>query len=43
MAHLAVQAYSARLNHPIYVALFELSVAARTDNELKKILVQYAD
>ncbi len=39
MAHLAVQAYSAQLNHPIYVALFELSVAARTDKKLKKILV----
>ena len=39
MAHLAVQAYSAHLNHPIYVALFELSVAARTDKKLKKILV----
>ncbi|MCH7506197.1 MAG: TetR/AcrR family transcriptional regulator [Proteobacteria bacterium] len=39
MAHLAVQAYSAQLNHPIYVALFELSVAARTDKKLKEILV----
>ena len=39
MAHMAVQAYSAHLNHPIYVALFELSVAARTDNELKEFLV----
>jgi len=38
MAHLAVEAYSADLNHPIYIALFELSVAARTDNELKDIL-----
>jgi len=38
MAHLAVEAYSADLNHPIYVALFELSVAARTDNKLRKIL-----
>lgn len=38
MAHLAVQAYSAQVNHPIYVALFELSVAARTDNELEEIL-----
>ncbi len=38
MAHLAVQAYFAHLNHPLYTALFELSVAARTDNELKKIL-----
>ena len=40
MAHLAVQAYYAHHNHPIYVALFELSVAARTDKELKGILVQ---
>ena len=39
VAHLVVQAYSAQLNHPIYVALFELSVAARTDKKLKKILV----
>jgi AcrR family transcriptional regulator len=38
MAHLAVQAYSAHLNHPLYIALFELSVAARTDDELKQIL-----
>ena len=38
MAHLAVQAYSANVNHPIYIALFELSVAARTENELKEIL-----
>ena len=38
MAHLAVQAYSANVNHPIYIALFELSVAARTDNELREIL-----
>ena len=38
MAHLAVQAYSAHLNHPLYIALYELSVAARTDDELKQIL-----
>jgi AcrR family transcriptional regulator len=38
MAHLAVQAYSAHLNHPLYIALFELSVAARTDDALKQIL-----
>jgi AcrR family transcriptional regulator len=38
MARLAVQAYSAQLDHPLYVALFELSVAARTDNELRDIL-----
>jgi AcrR family transcriptional regulator len=38
MAHLAVQAYSANVNHPIHVALFELSVAARTDSELREIL-----
>jgi hypothetical protein len=38
MAHLAVQAYSAQVNHPVYVALFELSVAARTDDELREIL-----
>jgi AcrR family transcriptional regulator len=39
MAHLAVQAYSTQLHHPIYVALFELSVAARTDEELRRILI----
>lgn len=38
MAHVAVQAYSDHVSHPIYVALFELSVAARTDPELKEIL-----
>jgi len=38
MAHLAVEAYSADLNHPIFVALFELSVAARTNSELREIL-----
>jgi len=38
MAHLAVEAYSADLSHPIYVALFELSVAARTDKGLREIL-----
>ncbi len=35
---MAVEAYSADLNHPIYVALLELSVVARTDKELKEIL-----
>lgn len=38
IAHLAVEAYSDDLNHPIYIALFELSVAARTDPELREIL-----
>lgn len=38
MAHLAVEAYSAHLDHPIFVALFELSVAARTNSELREIL-----
>jgi AcrR family transcriptional regulator len=38
MAHMAIQAYSDHVNHPIYIALFELSVAARTDQELRKIL-----
>jgi AcrR family transcriptional regulator len=38
MAHLAVEAYSAELDHPIFVALFELSVAARTNGELREIL-----
>jgi len=38
MAHMAVQGYSAQVNHPLYIALFELSVAARTDAELRDIL-----
>jgi AcrR family transcriptional regulator len=38
MAHLAVEAYTGDLGHPIYIALFELSVAARTDQELREIL-----
>jgi len=38
MAHMAIQAYSDLVNHPIYVALLELSVAARTDKELRDIL-----
>jgi len=38
MAHVAVRAYSAHVDHPIYVALFELGVAARKDSELKEIL-----
>ena len=38
IVRLAVQAYWAHVNHPIYVAFFELSVAARTDPELAQIL-----
>lgn len=38
LPHMAVRAYWTHVNHPIYVALFELSVAARTDEELRKIL-----
>jgi AcrR family transcriptional regulator len=38
IAQLAVEAYSADLKHPIFVALFELSVAARTNVELREIL-----
>jgi AcrR family transcriptional regulator len=38
MVHLAVYSYWAHVNHPIYVAFFELSVAARTDPELREIL-----
>ena len=34
----ATDAYWAHATHPIFVAFFELSVAARTDKELKKIL-----
>lgn len=35
----AVHSYWAHVNHPLYIAIFELSVAARTDAELRKILV----
>jgi AcrR family transcriptional regulator len=38
MVHLAVHSYWEHVNHPIYVAFFELSVAARTDPELREIL-----
>ena len=38
LVHVAVQAYWEHVNHPIYVAFFELSVAARTDKELREIL-----
>jgi AcrR family transcriptional regulator len=38
IVRLAVESYWAHVNHPIYVAFFELSVAARTDPELRKIL-----
>lgn len=38
VVRLAVQSYWTHVNHPIYVAFFELSVAARTDPELRKIL-----
>ena len=34
----ATEAYWAHATHPIFVAFFELSVAARTDRELRKIL-----
>ncbi len=36
--HMAVQAYWRHVNHPMFVAFFELSVAARTDPELEAIL-----
>ncbi len=35
---LAVEAYWHHANHAIYVAFFELSVAARTDSELREVL-----
>ncbi len=38
MVRLAVEAYWAHVNHPIYVAFIELSVAARTDPALREIL-----
>ena len=38
MVHLAVHSYWAHVNHPIFVAFIELSVAARTDPELREIL-----
>lgn len=36
--HQAVRGYWAHLNHPVSQALFELSVAARTDKDLRDIL-----
>ena len=36
--HMAVEAYWHHVNHPMFVAFFELSVAARTDPELEAIL-----
>jgi AcrR family transcriptional regulator len=36
--HAAVQAYWQHARHPIFVAFFELSVAARTDAELEAIM-----
>ncbi|MEM7284566.1 MAG: TetR/AcrR family transcriptional regulator, partial [Pseudomonadota bacterium] len=35
---LAVEAYWQQVNHPLFLAFFELSVAARHDEELRKIL-----
>lgn len=35
---LAVQSYWQHVNHPLYIAIFELAVAARTDKELRDIL-----
>ncbi len=35
---LAVRSYWEHVNHPLYVAIFELAVAARTDKELSEIL-----
>jgi AcrR family transcriptional regulator len=36
--HLAVQAYWQHVRHPLFVAFFELTVAARTDRELADVL-----
>jgi AcrR family transcriptional regulator len=36
--HLAVMAYWEHVRHPLFVAFFELTVAARTDHELAEIL-----
>lgn len=36
---LAVRSYWEHVNHPLYIAIFELAVAARTDEELQQILV----
>jgi AcrR family transcriptional regulator len=35
---LAVRSYWEHVNHPLYLAIFELSVAARTDTQLREIL-----
>lgn len=37
--HQAVAAYWQHVNHPLFVAFFELSVAARHDEELREILI----
>lgn len=36
---LAVRSYWEHVNHPLYIAIFELAVAARTDDELRDILI----
>lgn len=36
---LALESYWRHVNHPVYIAIFELSVAARTDEELRDILL----
>jgi AcrR family transcriptional regulator len=38
IVEIAVQSYWEHVNHPIYVAFFELSAAARTDSDLREIL-----
>ncbi|MEE4174963.1 MAG: TetR/AcrR family transcriptional regulator [Xanthomonadales bacterium] len=38
MVRMAVRSYWAHVNHPLYIAIFELAVAARTDEELRDIL-----
>jgi len=35
---LAVRSYWEHVNHPLYIAIFELAVAARTDEDLRQIL-----
>lgn len=36
---MAVRSYWQHVNHPLYIAIFELAVAARTDDELRDILI----
>lgn len=38
LVRMSVRSYWDHVNHPLYIAIFELAVAARTDAELREIL-----